>query len=319
MGILFGRELIIEAARITEPAAVAAAKKVGHGDSDGADRAAVEAMRKMFRHVAIRGTVVIGEGEKDEAPMLYIGEKVGTGHGPEVDIAVDPLEGTTIVAEGRTNALCVLAIGPRGSFLHAPDVYMMKMAVGPKAAGRIDLRKSISANCRAVARALGKPLKYLTVVILDRPRHESMIRELRSLGVRIKLIGDGDVSAALSTAVPDSGADMLVGIGGSTEGVLAAAALRCLGGEIQGRLNPIGDKQWKRIKDLKIKNIGRIYKTKDMAGGVDVIFSATGVTDGDFLKGVRFGEHWIYTHSMVLRAKSGTVRYIHAQRRYFKP
>ncbi|MBI4177907.1 class II fructose-bisphosphatase [bacterium] len=318
MGIVFGRELIIEAVRITEPAAVASAQKVGHGDPDGADQAAVDAMRRMFEHVNIRGTVVIGEGEKDEAPMLYIGEKVGTGQGPAVDIAVDPLEGTTIVAEGRNNALCVLAIGERGAFLHAPDVYMMKIAVGPKAAGHIDLRKNIAFNCRAVAKALEKPIRYLTVVVLDRPRHEDIIRELRQLGVRIKLIGDGDVSAALSTAVPDSGVDMLIGIGGSTEGVLAAAALRCLGGEIQGRLTPIGDSQVRRIRELKIRNVDRVYRTADMAGGSDVIFAATGVTDGDFLKGVRFGDRLIYTHSMVLRAKTGTVRYIDAQRRYFK-
>lgn len=261
---------------------------------------------------------MIGEGEKDEAPMLYIGEKVGTGNGPEVDIAVDPLEGTSIVAEGRNNALCVLAMGERGAFLHAPDVYMMKIAVGPRAAGTIDLRKSVSDNCRAVATALGKPLQYLTVVVLDRPRHEKIIKELRGLGVRIKLIGDGDVSAALSAAVPDTGVDMLIGIGGSTEGVLAAAALRCLGGQIQGQLTPIGPKQVKRMKELKIKDVNRIYDTKDLAGGRDVIFSATGVTDGDFLKGVRYGEHWIYTHSLVLRARTGTLRYLLTQHRYDK-
>lgn len=313
-----GRELTLEAVRITEPAAIAAAEKVGHGDSDGADQAAVDAMRKMLNHVSIVGTVVIGEGEKDEAPMLYIGENVGTGNGPAVDIAVDPLEGTAIVAEGRNNALCVLAMGERGAFLNAPDVYMMKIAVGPRAAGSIDLRKSVSANCKAVAKALGKPLPYLTVVVLDRPRHQKIIAELRHLGVRIKLISDGDVSAALSAAVPDTGVDMLIGVGGSTEGVLAAAALRCLGGQIQGRLSPIGDKQFKRIADLKIKDLGRIYNTVDLAGGDDVIFSATGVTDGDFLKGVRYGEHWIYTHSMVLRAKTGTVRFVQAQHRYEK-
>ncbi|OGH63317.1 MAG: fructose-bisphosphatase, class II [Candidatus Lindowbacteria bacterium RIFCSPLOWO2_12_FULL_62_27] len=313
-----GRELTLEAVRITEPAAIAAAEKVGAGDSDGADQAAVDAMRRVLNQVQIVGTVVIGEGEKDEAPMLYIGEQVGTGCGPAVDIAVDPLEGTTIVAEGRQNALCVLAIGERGGFLNAPDVYMMKMAVGPRAAGAIDLRKSVSANCKAVAKALGKPMQYLTVVVLDRPRHQKIIAELRSLAVRIKLISDGDVSAALSTAVPDTGVDMLIGIGGSTEGVLAAAAMRCLGGQIQGRLQPIGADQVKRIKAMKIADPDRIYNTADLAAGDDVIFSATGVTDGDFLKGVRYGEHWIYTHSMVLRAKTGTVRFVQAQHRYEK-
>lgn len=313
-----GRELTLEAVRITEPAAIAAAEKVGNGDSDGADQAAVDAMRKMLNQVAIVGTVVIGEGEKDEAPMLFIGEQVGSGRGPAVDIAVDPLEGTTIVAEGRQNALCVLAMGERGAFLNAPDVYMMKMAVGPRAAGAIDLRKNVAQNCKAVARALGKPLQYLTVVILDRPRHKSIIAELRKLRVRIKLISDGDVSAALSAAIPDTGVDMLIGIGGSTEGVLAAAALRCIGGQIQGKLHPIGDDQVKRIKDMKIRDAGRVYDTADLAGGDDVIFSATGVTDGDFLKGVRYGEHWIYTNSLVLRAKTGTMRFIQAQHRYEK-
>ncbi len=313
-----GRELTLEAVRITEPAAIAAAEKVGHGDPDEADQAAVDAMREMLNHVDIVGTVVIGEGEKDEAPMLYIGEQVGSGYGPAVDIAVDPLEGTSIVAEGRNNALCVLAMGERGGFLHAPDVYMMKIAVGHKAAGCINLRKNIAHNCRAVAEALRKPLQYLTVVVLDRPRHQKILAELRKLGVRIKLISDGDVSAALSTAVPDTGVDMLIGIGGSTEGVLAAAALRCLDGQIQGRLHPIGDKQIRRIREMNIDDVNRIYETRDMAGGSDLIFAATGVTDGDFLKGVRFGTTWIHTHSMVLRAKSGTMRFIQAQHRYGK-
>lgn len=313
-----GRELTLEAVRITEPAAIAAAGKVGAGDADAADQAAVDAMRRMINDVTIRGTVVIGEGEKDEAPMLYIGEKVGTGNGPEVDIAVDPLEGTALVAEGRNNALCVLAMGERGAFLNAPDVYMMKIVAGPRASGAVDLRKGVSDNCRRVAEALGKPLQYLTVVVLDRPRHKKILAELRALGVRIKLIGDGDVSAALSAAVPDTGVDMLIGIGGSTEGVLAAAALRCLGGQIQGRLTPIGAKQVKRMKEMKIRDVNRIYDTKDMAGGRDVIFSATGVTDGDFLKGVRYGEHWIYTHSLVLRARTGTMRFMQTQHRYEK-
>ncbi len=304
------RNLALDTVRLTELAAIAASRYMGWGDEAAADQAAVDAMRKMFQYVPVKGTVVIGEGEKDRAPMLYIGEKLGTGEGPEVDVAVDPLEGTTIVARGGFGALCVLAMAPVGSFLNAPDVYMMKLAAGPEARGQLDLRQDLETNVRRVAKAKNKSLKTLTCVLLDRPRNQSYVATLRQLGCRIKLIDHGDVSAALATCMPNSGVDMLVGIGNSAEGVLSAAALQCFGGDIQGRLNPIGDAQYERLIAMGYDDYEKIYSIDSLARGDELIFSCTGVTDGDFLDGVLYDGSEIITHSMVLRSSSKTRRLI---------
>ncbi|MFP4687618.1 MAG: class II fructose-bisphosphatase [bacterium] len=315
------RQLTLDTVRLTELAAIAASRYMGWGDKNAADQAAVDAMRDMFSYVPVDGTVVIGEGEKDQAPMLYIGEKVGTGDGPAVDVAVDPLEGTTIVARGGAGALCVLALGPRGSFLHAPDVYMMKIAVGPDARGAIDLEDDFSENVKRVAALKDKPLQSFTCVLLDRPRNAELIKTLRSLHCRIKLIDHGDVSASLATCLPESGIDMLAGIGNSAEGVLSAAALQCFGGDFQSRLNPLGDRQYARLEKMGIDNLNKIYRIDDLASGDDLLFSCTGVTDGDFLDGVRYDGKDIITHSMVLRSSRGTRRVIrgyHSEEEKFK-
>jgi len=308
------RHVGLDLVRITESAGLACARWMGRGDKNAADQAAVTAMRKAFDNVDIRGTVVIGEGERDEAPMLYIGEQVGSGWGPEVDIALDPLECTNSVAYGRPNAMSVIALAARGHFLHAPDTYMEKIAVGPKAKDAIDLSRPIEANLEAVAAAKGYHLDDLTVVVLDRPRHEELIHRIRRTGARIHLIPDGDVSAAIATALDSTGVDVLVGTGGAAEGVLAAAALRCLGGAIQGRLLFQNDEERKRAKTMGVSDFDRIYCETDLARGDSIIFAATGVTDGDMLDGVRFSGDGAETHSMVMRVKSGTVRTI--QTRY---
>ncbi|MFV1952057.1 MAG: class II fructose-bisphosphatase [Nitrospinota bacterium] len=314
------RNLALEAVRVTEAAALASARLMGLGDEKEADQAAVDAMRKAFNGVKIKGTVVIGEGERDEAPMLYIGEKVGSGESPEVDIALDPLEGTTICATGGANALSVIAIGQKGSFLHSPDTYMEKIAVGPRAKGVINLNKSPSDNLKAIANAYNCYIADLTVVILDRPRHENLIKEVRKCGARIKLIGDGDVSAGMATAIPESGVDVLMGIGGAPEGVLAAAALQCVGGDIQGRLKPRHDQEAKRARDMGIKNLDKVFTIDELAGGDDIMFAATGVTNGDMLKGVRFFSGGAETHSIVMRSMSRTIRFIEAKHHFnFKP
>ncbi|MFZ5753098.1 MAG: class II fructose-bisphosphatase [Bacillota bacterium] len=309
------RELAMEFARVTEAAALASARWWGRGDKNAADEAAVTAMRAMFDTVNVDGTVVIGEGEMDEAPMLYIGERVGTGKSVQVDIAVDPLEGTNLVAKGLTGAIAVLAAAPRGCLLHAPDMYMEKIAVGPAAAGKIHLDATVTENVKAVAASLNKGLEDVTVVILDRPRHEAIIRELRAIGTRIKLISDGDVSPAVATAIPNSGVDMVLGIGGAPEGVLAAAALRCLGGEFQGRLWPEDEKDLERAHKLGVTDIKKILTMDDLVRGDDVIFAATGITDGDFLRGVRYYGNIATTHTLVMRGATGTVRFIEAQHR----
>lgn len=309
------RNLTLDTVRLTELAAIAASRYMGWGDKDAADQAAVDAMRDMFQYVPVEGTVVIGEGEKDKAPMLYIGEKVGNGNGPKVDVAVDPLEGTSIVARGGSGALAVLGMGPEGSFLNAPDVYMMKVAVGPDARGGIDLEEDFETNVRRAAEARGKTLEAFTCVLLDRPRNEHLIEKLRELGCRIKLIEHGDVSASLATCLPESGVDMLAGIGNSPEGVLSAAALQCFGGDFQGRLNPIGDDQYERLKKMDISNLEKIYTIDELASGEDLLFSCTGVTSGDFLDGVRYDGEEIITHSMVLRSSSHTRRYIQGHHR----
>ena len=307
------RELALEFVRVTEAAALATGRFMGRGDKMAADDAAVEAMRTAFDTVYIDGVVVIGEGEMDHAPMLYIGEKVGAGVPPQVDVAVDPLEGTNLIANGLPNALSVLAVAPRGCLLHAPDIYMDKIAVGPKAKGCIELDATVEENIRRVAKALDKKIKDIVAIILDRPRHKDIIQELRRLGTRVKLISDGDVSAAIATAVEWTGVDILFGAGGAPEGVLAAAALKCLDGELQGRLIPGNEKDRQRIRDMGLADPGQLLKMKDLIKGNDVIFAATGITDGDLLQGVRYSSNRATTHSVVMRSMTGTVRFIHAK------
>jgi len=311
------RNIGLEAVRLTEAAAMASARLMGRGDEKAADQAAVDAMRKAFNELHIRGTIVIGEGERDEAPMLYIGEKVGKGDAsdPEVDIALDPLEGTTITATGGPNALSVIAMADKGNLLNAPDTYMDKIAVGPTAKGAIDLEKTPSQNLRAIADRKGLYVDDLTVIILNRPRHEKLIAEVRATGARIKLIGDGDVSAAISTCFPETGVDVLMGIGGAPEGVIAAAAIRCMGGDMQGRLKPRNEKEIERAKKMGIPDINKVFALEEMAKG-NVIFAATGVTSGDFLRGVRFFKGGAETNSVVMRSKSRTIRYIQSRHQF---
>lgn len=305
------RELALEMVRVTEAAALTSARWMGLGKKEEADGAAVDAMRRMFDTVQISGTVVIGEGEIDEAPMLYIGENVGGG-GPEVDVAVDPVEGTNLVAKGLPNSIAVIGVAPRGCLLHAPDMYMDKIAVGPCAAGKMNLDRPPAENLNALAKATQKAIRDLVVVILDRPRHERIIREVREAGARVKLISDGDVAPAVSAAVAGSGVDMLLGIGGAPEGVLAAVALKCLGGELQGRLCPDNSEQEKRIQAMGISDPRQLLTMDDLVRGDDCFFAATGITDGDLVQGVRFHGETASTHSIVMRFKTGTIRYIDA-------
>ncbi|MCA1297179.1 class II fructose-bisphosphatase [Stappia indica] len=308
------RILALELARVTERAAVAAARLRGRGDEMAADQAAVDAMRRELNCLPIAGTVVIGEGERDEAPMLYIGETVGTGEGPAVDIALDPLEGTTICAKNLPNSLAVIAMAPKGGLLNAPDSYMEKIAVGPGyPAGIVDLDAPVEENIAALAKEKGVPVAEITACVLDRPRHASLIEGLRATGASIRLIGDGDVAGVIHTTDPDeTGIDIYMGIGGAPEGVLAAAALRCIGGQMQGRLVITREEQVERAYRMGIKDIKRKYTMEEMATG-DVLFAATGVTDGNFLQGVRFGRGDITTHTVVMRSTTGTVRYIKAR------
>ncbi|HVF37728.1 MAG TPA: class II fructose-bisphosphatase [Sphingomicrobium sp.] len=305
------RVLVLEMVRVTEAAAIAAAKLTGKGDNDAADAAAVEAMRAALNELPMDGTVVIGEGERDEAPMLYIGEKVGSaqGDGPAIDIALDPLEGTTITAKAGPNALAVLAIAEQGCLLNAPDVYMDKIAIGPGYPdGTIDLNRSPADNVRALATAKGVEPGDIIACVLDRPRHEAIISELRALGCGIQLIPDGDVAGVIATTDPDTGVDIYLGTGGAPEGVLAAAALRCVGGQMQGRLLFRNDDERGRAHRWGIEDLDRIYTMEDMARG-DCIFAATGVTDGSLLKGVKRRKGGcLTTESIVMRASSGTVR-----------
>lgn len=307
------RSLSMELIRVTEAAALSSARWMGRGDKDSADGAATSAMRDVFDTIPMKGTVVIGEGEMDEAPMLYIGEKLGTGYGPRVDVAVDPLEGTNIVASGGWNALAVLAVADHGNLLHAPDMYMDKIAVGPAAVGKIDINASVLDNLKAVAAAKNKEIEDVVAVILNRPRHEKIISELRDAGARIKLIDDGDVAAAINTAFDHTGVDILFGSGGAPEGVIAAVALKCLGGEIQGKLLPQNEEELNRCKKMGIENIEAVLRMEDLVRGEDAIFAATGVTDGELLRGVQFKGTNATTHSVVMRAKSGTVRFIDGQ------
>jgi fructose-1,6-bisphosphatase II len=310
------RGLTLEFVRITEAASIAAGHWLGRGNKEMADDAAVTAMRRMFDTVQIDGTVVIGEGEMDEAPMLYIGEKVGTGTPPELDVAVDPLEGTNIVAKGLTGAIAVLAVSPKNCLLHAPDMYMDKIAVGPKAAGKISLDATVEENIRAVAGALGKNVEDVTVVVLDRSRHEDLIKKVRKCGARIQLITDGDIPPAVAVAFDGTGVDMMLGIGGAPEGVIAAAALRCLEGEMQARLWPMDDADVARVEKMGIKDYRRLLTMDDLAKGDDVIFAATGITDSTLLRGVHYTSWGARTHSLVMRGRTGTVRFIDARHYY---
>lgn len=313
------RELALEFVRVTEAAALAAARFMGRGDKNGADQAAVDAMRSLLDTVDIQGRVVIGEGEMDEAPMLFIGEEIGTGKGDPVDIAVDPLEGTTLVAKGLPGAIAVMAVAPTGSLLHAPDMYMDKIVTGPAGRGVIHLPSPIEDNLRALARASGKAVSDITAVVLDRDRHREIIARMRRVGARIKLISDGDVAPAVATCFPDSGVDIVVGIGGAPEGVLAAAAVKCLGGEMQARLIPENEGERTRLKSMGIEDPRQLLTLGDLVKGSDVIYAATGVTDGDLLAGVRYGSLGATTHSVVMRSLTGTVRFVKTQHRLSTP
>lgn len=304
------RSLTMELVRVTEAAALSSARWVGKGNKNDADDAATSAMRTVFDTIPMKGKVVIGEGEMDEAPMLYIGEELGTGEGPDVDIAVDPLEGTSIVARGSWNALSVVAISDGGNLLHAPDMYMKKIAVGSESVGKVDINNSVAENISIVAKAKNKAVEDVLAVVLSRPRHDELIAEIRATGARIKLIQDGDVAGAINTAFDETGVDILLGTGGAPEAVLAAAALKCLGGEIQGKLVPSNEEEAQRCKDMGIKDIDYVYKMEDFCKGDDVIFAATGVTDGELLKGVQFKGNRATTETVVMRAKSGTIRFI---------
>ncbi|MEK3935816.1 class II fructose-bisphosphatase [Sporosarcina sp. FSL W7-1349] len=303
------RSLSMELVRVTEAAAVSAARWMGRGLKNEADDAATTAMRTVFDTIPMQGVVVIGEGEMDEAPMLYIGEELGTGQGPAVDVAVDPLEGTNIVAAGGWNALAVIAIADEGNLLNAPDMYMNKIAVGPEAVGKIDIDASVTDNLLAVAKAKNKNIEDVVATVLNRERHAKIIEEIRAAGARIKLINDGDVAAAINTAFDETGVDILFGLGGAPEGVIAAVGLKCLGGEIQGRLVPSNDEEAERCKKMGI-DVSKVLRMEDLVKGDDAIFAATGVTDGELLRGVQFKGSYSETHSLVMRSKSGTIRFV---------
>ena len=311
------RNLALEFVRVTEAAALSVGRWIGRGQEKAADAAAVESMRKAFDSIRFEGTIVIGEGERDEAPMLYIGERVGGGEGPKIEIACDPLEGTTITALGRSEALSVIAAGEPGCLLHAPDTYMDKIAVGPQGRGAIDITKTPTWNLKEIARASEKAVEDLMVIILDRPRHKELIQEVRDCGARIRLIGDGDVSAAIATVREETGIDVLMGIGGAPEGVIAAAALRCLGGEMQGVLKFRNDEERQRARQMGIEDENKVYGIKDLAKG-NVMFIATGITHGSFLSGVRYTAKGAHTHSVVMRSETGTVREIRAHHHFAK-
>jgi fructose-1,6-bisphosphatase II len=312
------RNLAMELARVTEAAALAAGRWIGHGDKNAADGAAVDAMRLMIDTVSMKGIVVIGEGEKDEAPMLYNGEDVGNGDGPGVDVAVDPIDGTRLTSVGQPNALSVIALAERGSmFFPGAAVYMEKVATGAHAADAIDITAPPEENVRAVAKAKGVRPEEISVTILDRPRHEAIIEAVRSVGARVYLITDGDVAGAIAAAAPRTDIDLLIGIGGTPEGVIAAAALKCLGGQIQGRLYPRDDRERGLLVDAGF-DIDAVLTADDLVSGNDVFFAATGITDGSLLRGVRYWPDGATTHSMVMRSRSGTVRWVEAEHSFEK-
>jgi fructose-1,6-bisphosphatase II len=308
--------LALEMIRVTEAAAIASARLMGRGNRTEADRVATEAMRAAMDEIEMSGTIVIGEGERDEAPMLYIGEQVGAGDGvngvsvPEIDIAVDPLEGTNLVATGSANAITVLAASERGGLVHAPDTYLEKLCVGPLVAGQVDITVSPTENIHRIAEALRRKPGDITVIILDRPRHEDLIAEVRTTGARIKLISDGDLSAAISCAVSGTGVHAVMGIGGAPEGVITAAALRCLGGEIQARFRYRSDDERERGRKMGHGDESKVYRTEDLASGDHLVFAATGVTSGDLLEGVRFFGGGARTHSLVMAYQTKTVRFV---------
>ncbi|NWL89406.1 class II fructose-bisphosphatase [Paenibacillus sp. 79R4] len=305
------RELALEIVRVTEMGALSSACFIGRGDKNAADQAATTAIRSMFDSVSIDGTVVIGEGEMDDAPMLYIGEKVGNKQGPSVDVAVDPLEGTEVVARGLENAQSVIAIADRGSLLHAPDIYMEKLACGPQLAGKLSLEDPVDVTLQKASQITGKAISELKIMVLDRERHQGLINSLRQAGVRVKLLDHGDIAGAIATALPDNEVDLYMGSGGAPEGVLAAAALKCLGGGMQGRLLPQGPFELQRCHMMGLDDPLRVLHMEDMVGTGDVIFAATGVSTGEFLTGVRFiGNDRAETHSVIMRAQSRTIRYI---------
>ncbi len=301
---------ILELVSVTEAAALAGAHHMGQGDNDAADRAAVEAMRAAMSCLDLRGVIVIGEGERDQAPMLYIGEVVGGGDSRQVDIAVDPLEGTNLVAKGLPGALSVLAVSEPGGLLHAPDIYMDKLIVGPTCADYVDIRHPVEENLNAMAKAFNRSVRDLAVTILDRPRHADLIARVRTAGARIKLISDGDVSAAIAAAVRGTGVHAVMGIGGAPEGVLAAAALRCLGGKVQGRFWFRSDEERERVRQMGVADPDRVFDTDELAPGDEVVFVATGITDSDLLRGVRFFGGGARTHSLVMTRRTGEIRFV---------
>lgn len=314
------RNLAMELVRVTEAAAMAAGRWVGKGDKLGADDVAVEAMRVMISSIGMRGTVVIGEGEKDNAPMLFNGEQVGDGTGPECDVAVDPIDGTTLTAKGMSNAVSVLAVSPRGSMYDPSAVfYMEKLVTGPEAADVVDIRYPVAENIHQVAKAKGSSPADVTVVLLDRPRHDKIAEEIRATGARIKFIVDGDVAGAIMAARPDTGIDLLMGVGGTPEGIIAACAMKCTGGVIQGRLWPVDDDERQRALDAGHRlDQDHVLSTDDLVAGDDCFFVATGITDGELMKGVRYRAGSATTHSLVMRSRSGTIRNIISEHRLSK-
>ncbi|WP_085950107.1 class II fructose-bisphosphatase [Frankia sp. EAN1pec] len=312
------RNLALELVRVTEAAALAAARWVGRGDKNGADQAAVDAMRRLVGTVSMRGVVVIGEGEKDEAPMLFNGEEVGSGEGPECDVAVDPVDGTTLTSKGMNNAVSVMAVSERGSMYDASACfYMEKLVTGPEAASVVDIDASVEDNVRAVAKAKGILPRDVTVVVLDRPRHAELVENIRTAGARVKLISDGDVAGAVMAASADTGVDMLLGIGGTPEGIIAACAVTCIGGVIQGRLWPRDDAERARVLDAG-HDPGRVLHTRDLVNSEDIFFVATGITDGELLAGVRYRPGGANTSSLVMRSRSGTIRRVDSQHQLTK-
>ncbi len=307
------RNLALELVRVTETAAIAASRWIGRGEKNLADQAAVDAMRRMIGTVAMNGIVVIGEGEKDNAPMLYNGEKVGDGSGPACDVALDPIDGTTLTAKGMNNAISVIAVSERGSMYDPSAVfYMEKLVAGPESADVVDITAPVKANLKAVAKAKHMSVSELTVVVLDRPRHDDLVRDIREAGGRIKFITDGDVAGAVMAARAGTGIDLLMGIGGTPEGIIAACAMKCLGGVIQGRLKPRSDEERERAQDAKL-DLNQILTTNDLVSGNDVFFAATGITDGELLKGVRFVPNGITSNSIVMRSRSQTIRLIESE------
>jgi fructose-1,6-bisphosphatase II len=306
------RTLALDIVKVTEAAAIAAARHMGEGNTEQADAAAVRAMQASMAELAIHGRIVIGAGERDEAPMLYVGEEVGGGDGFAVDVAVDPVDGPNIVAKGLPNAIAIVAVTEKGGILHTPDVYMEKLVVPPQASGKVDLRWPAERNLGVLAEALGRRISDITVVILDRPRHADLIAEVRKAGARIKLISDGDVAPAISAAVSGPGVQAVMGIGGAPEGVLTAAALRCLGGEIQGRFWYRNDGERQQAKEMGISDPDRIYRTEDLVRGKSLVFAATGITDGDLFRGVRLFGGGVRTHSLVMTASGRQIRFVDA-------